>query len=99
MKGFSDYHHDQLDEGLVRSGAVALYASQGRNHGDKAVQHFRSAKQDLLKLTRQEDLDRKIDHMADALRSTLEGLIELRQQIGSVSAQVTSASVLDKNRR
>jgi hypothetical protein len=99
MKGFSDYYHDQLDEGLVRSGAVALYASQGRNHGDKAVQHFRSAQQALVRLKRQEELEQKVNLIADVLSSTLDGLIELRQQIGSVSAQVTSASVLDKKRR
>jgi|AntAceMinimDraft_11_1070367.scaffolds.fasta_scaffold02938_7 predicted Zn-dependent peptidase len=98
MKGFADYHHDQLDEGLVRSGAVSMYASRGRTHGDKAVQHFRSAKQELLKLKRQEELDQKINIMADVLSSTLDGLIELRQQIGSISAQVTSSTILDKNR-
>lgn len=99
LKRFADFNNERLDEGIVRSGAVSMFANSGRKHGDNAAQHFRFAKQELLKLKRLDDIERKIDMMAASLDATLDGLIELRHQIGSISAQVTSAAILNKDRR
>ena len=46
MMTFKEFliEQERLEERLIRKGAVATYAAQGKRHGDKAVQHYRDAK-------------------------------------------------------
>lgn len=83
----------ELDEGLVRKGAVALYAAQGKRNGDEAVRHYQQVKQALLTKTKK-DTDQKVDALVQAMSSMADGMIATRMQIGSVSAQVTAYSSL-----
>lgn len=94
MIGFKQFlvaQHD-LDEGLVRKGAVALYAAQGKRNGDEAVRHYQQVKQALLAKTKK-DTDQKVDAIVQAMSSMADGMIATRMQIGSVSAQVTATSL------
>lgn len=95
MIGFKQFLIAQygLDEGLVRKGAVALYAAQGKRNGDEAVRHYQQVKQALLARTKK-DTDQKVDALVQALSSMADGMIATRMQIGSVSAQVTAYSSL-----
>ena len=95
MIGFKEFILAQpnLDEGLVRKGAVALYAVQGKRNGDEAVRRYQQAKQVLLAKTNK-DTDQKVDALVQALSSMADGMIATRMQIGSVSAQVTAYSSL-----
>jgi hypothetical protein len=95
MKTFRQHINERLlDESVVRKGAVAVYASQGRNHGDRAVQHYRSAQRLLTTNIQGKDATQKIDLLMASMIQIVEGLISSRQQLGSVSAQITSLSVL-----
>lgn len=95
MIGFRQFLVAQydLDEGLVRKGAVALYAAQGKRNGDEAVRHYQQVKQALLAKTKN-DTDQKVDALVQAMSSMADGMIATRMQIGSVSAQVTAYSSL-----
>ena len=95
MIGFKQFLIAQygLDEGLVRKGAVALYAAQGKRNGDEAVRHYQQVKQALLAKTKK-DTNQKVDALLQALSSMADGMIATRMQIGSVSAQVTAYSSL-----
>lgn len=97
MIRFKEFCENQLDENLVRNGSVAAYALQGKRHGDSAVQYYNHGK-DLLVLSSQEKaFHQKLDRLAAALVSTLNGMIDTRKQLGAISAQVT-ASVISNRR-
>ena len=96
MKGFKAFltERQKLDEGIVKKGAVAAYALQGRKHGNDAVRSYNRAKQTLRAVTNAKSNDTKVDAFTRAFIDLLDGLVSQRQQIGSVSAQVTSLTVL-----
>ena len=100
MKGFRQHIADrQLDETLVRKGAVASYAAQGKRYGDQAATSYGRARYELQRSAKAEVVDVKIDHMTTALLHVIDGLIATRTQIGAISAQVTSHSLLTGSSR
>ena len=96
MKSFRTFIAEQqgLDEAVVKKGAVAAYALQGRKNGNIAVQIYNKAKQALRAAINAKSTDIKIDALTKALIDLLDGLISQRHQVGSVSAQVTALTVL-----
>ena len=94
MIGFRAYLEEiqGLEEGIVRKGAVALYALKGKRNGDEAVRHYQQAKQALTPKAKK-DTDQKVDALSQALSSMADGMIATRMQIGSVSAQLTAANI------
>lgn len=96
MKSFKTFmmEQEQLEEAIVKKGAVAAYALQGRKHGNNAVKSYNRAKQALRAVVNAKSTDEKVDALVLALIDLLDGLVAQRQQIGSVSAQVTSTSLL-----
>jgi ribosomal protein S7 len=81
-----------LEESIVRKGAVALYALQSKRHGDEAVRHYQAVRQALALISKKAP-DQKVDILAQAMTSLADGLTATRQQIGSVSAQLTASSL------
>lgn len=97
MMRFSEFHEVyRLEESVVRKGAVAAFALQGRRHGDDAVHHFKNAKTTLRKsaVPDSERDSEDLIQLKKVIASTIDGLISMRLQIGSVSAQITSQSTL-----
>ena len=83
-----------LDEAVVKKGAVAAYALQGRKNGNNAVRSYNKAKQTLKTSVNSTTLDQKADKLLSAIMHLLDGLVATRKQIGSVSSQVTSSTVI-----
>ena len=83
-----------LDEAVVRKGAVAAYALQGRKNGNNAVRSYNKAKQTLKTSVNSSTLDQKAEKLLSAIMHLLDGLVATRKQIGSVSSQVTSSKVI-----
>jgi hypothetical protein len=96
MKSFKTFmiEQQQLEEAAIKKGAVAAYALQGRKYGNNAVRSYNRAKQTLRAFANVKSTDPKVDALSRAIIDLLDGLVAQRQQIGSVSAQVTSASLL-----
>ena len=96
MKSFKNFMAEQqdLDEAVVRKGAVAAYALQGRKNGNNAVRSYNKAKQTLKTSVNSSTLDKKADKLLSAIMHLLDGLVATRKQIGSVSSQVTSSKVI-----
>ena len=100
MKSFRQHVADrQLDETLVRKGAVASYAAQSKRYGDQATTSYGRVRYELQRSAKTEVVDAKIDHMVTALLHVIDGLIATRNQIGAISAQVTSHSLLTGSSR
>jgi len=96
MKGFKNFimEQEQLEEAMIKKGAVAAYALQGRKHGNNSVRSYNKAKQTLRAVKDVKSTNQKVDVFSKALIDLLDGLISQRKQIGSVSAQVTTLTVL-----
>ena len=94
MMTFRQFYESRMNEGLVGKAAVAGYALQGKRHGDAAVSDYRRARQSLQQVTMKKSTDAKVDALALAFSELLNGLTAQRNQIGSVSAQVTAVSLL-----
>jgi len=82
-----------LNEKVVRKGAVAAYALKGKRFGDNAERKFKAAQKSFIGYGTK-DAESRIDSIASAISSMADGLADTRQQIGSVSAQITSLSLL-----
>ena len=93
MKSFREHQEETLDENLLRKGAVSAYAARGKRHGDNAVQSFRSAKRSLQHFDKATSPEEQTLRVATALDQMLDGMIELRNQLGAVSAQITASAV------
>lgn len=95
MKSFKEHIEvEQLEERIIRKGAVAAYASSGKRHGANAVKSYQTAKRLLTTNIESKSTEEKVDIIVAALVQISDGLISNRQQIGSVSAQVTAVSLL-----
>lgn len=96
MKSFQEFilEQGQLDERFARKGAVGAYALLSKRHGDAAVKSYNKAKQELRFIVGKSSPDDKVDTITLALIDLLDGLSSQRQQIGSLSAQVTALSLL-----
>jgi uncharacterized protein YcaQ len=96
MKSFKTFmiEQEQLQEAIVKKGAIAAYALQGRKHGNNAVKSYNRAKQALRTVVNAKSTDQKVDVLTRALIDLLDGLVATRQQIGSISAQVTASTVI-----
>ena len=96
MKSFKTFmiEQEQLEEAIIKKGAVAAYALQGRKHGNNAVRSYNKAKQTLRAAVHAKSTDPKVDAVVIGLIDLLDGLVAQRRQIGSVSAQVTAIGVL-----
>jgi hypothetical protein len=62
--------------------------------GRYPVRSYTKAKQTLQAATNAKSTDMKVDALTRALIDLLDGLVSQRQQIGSVSAQITSSNIL-----
>lgn len=95
MKSFREHLAGRsVHEAVARKGAVTAYAAQGRNHGDRAVQNYREAKRLLTINMKGKDSDEKIELMMNAIALMADGMTSTRQQIGSISAQITALSLI-----
>ena len=96
MKSFKAFvvEQQQLKEGIVKKGAVAAYALQGRKHGNNAVRSYNRAKQTLRALANAKSTDQKVNALVLSFIALLDGLVAQRQQLGSMSAQLTAVSLL-----
>ena len=82
MKSFQSLQVE-LDERVVRNGAVAAYGMNARREGDAAVQSYRRSQQRLLDGGKDVSSEQRLIRIEDALDALLDGLVKQRAQIGS----------------
>jgi hypothetical protein len=104
MMGFKDFMNDEdllndedLQEGrLVRKGLGLLYSRQSKTFGDKSVQHFNRVKQELSKPVPDGDLDQRLDKLEKGFIELSQGMVQLRNQIGSLVSMVNISILLSE---
>ena len=63
MKSFKAFiiEQQQLEEAVIKKGAVAAYALQGRKHGNNAVKSYNRAKRTLKVAVNAKGTDQKVE--------------------------------------
>lgn len=102
MKSFDQFlaEQEQLEEGLVRVGAITSYGAQSRKYGDEAVRAFRNGQQALRAVTREETVEARLERIENALEALFDGLMAQRKQIGAgVAVDVAGHMLAAKTRK
>ena len=104
MKSLVDHMTEQedLEERLLRTGAIATYSARSRKEGEGSVRAFKQGQQALRKGGPDVDLEDRIKRIEQSLDHLFDGLIAQRQQIGAgVAVDVVghSLSAKQKTRR
>jgi len=84
MMSFKQYLMAQpLEEGFMRSAALLGWSNKSKLDGDRSVAAFQAGKRALLAVKSSDTLDDQVKRSQAALALLFDGLISLRQQIGS----------------
>ena len=88
MMSFKQYlaESERLNEGYIRSAALLAWSNKSKVDGDKAADAFRAGKRALAFTTLSDTPEVQMQRTQDALALLFDGLISLRQQIGSTVA-------------
>ena len=74
---------EELEERLLRTGAIATYGARARKEGDASVRAFKQGQQALRKGGPDVDLEDRLKRIEQSLDHLFDGLIAQRQQIGA----------------
>ena len=85
MKSFEEFliEHEQLEEGIIRTGAIASYGAQSRKYGDEAVRAFRRGQEALRRGAGELTAEERLARIESALDALFDGLIKQGSQIGA----------------
>ena len=85
MKSLVEHIAEQenLEERLIRTGAIATYGARSRKEGEDSVRAFKQGKQALRKGGPDVALEDRVKRIEQSLEHLFDGLIAQRQQIGA----------------
>ena len=85
MMSFSEHANEQaqLEEGIIRTGAITSYGAQSRKRGDEAVRVFKQGQQALKGGSYEQTVEERLERIEKALDALFKGLIKQREQIGA----------------
>ena len=94
-----DFEAEELEEGVVRSGALIAFSGKSKTHGDKAEKHFRDAITALNTAPSKGDaVEQRLIRLEKAIFALSAGLIEQRKQIGAgVAVNLTGHLLTNKS--
>ena len=99
MMSYSEHANEQaqLEEGIIRTGAITSYGAQSRKRGNEAVRAFKQGQQALRKGGADVGLEDRVKRLEQSLDHLFDGLIAQRQQIGAgVAVDVTGHTLTAK---
>jgi len=94
-----DFETEELEEGIVRSGALIAFSGKSKTHGDKAEKHFRDVMTALNTApAKGEAVEQRLIRLEKAIFALSTGLIEQRKQIGAgVAVNLTGHLLTNKS--
>jgi len=91
---------EELEERLLRTGALATYAARSRKEGEDSVRAFRQGQQALRKGGPDVSIEDRVKRIEQSLDHLFDGLIAQRQQIGAgVAVDVVGHGLAAKSQR
>ena len=97
---FSEHITEQedLEERLIRTGAIATYGARSRKEGDASVRAFKQGQQVLRKGSVDMNVEDRLKRIEQSLGHLLDGLIKQREQIGAgVAVDVAGHMLMAKS--
>jgi len=90
---------EELEEGIVRTGALVAFSGKSKTHGDKAEKHFRDAMTALNTAPSKGDaVEQRLLRIEKAIFALSAGLIEQRKQIGAgIAVNLTGHLLTNKS--
>ncbi len=91
---------EELEEGIVRSGALIAFSGKSKTHGDKAEKHFRDAITALRNApsSKETPIEQRLVKLENAIFHLSAGLIEARKQIGAgIAVDLTGHLLTNKS--
>jgi len=90
---------EELEEGIVRSGALIAFSGKSKTHGDKAEKHFRDAMTALNTAPAKGDaVEQRLIRLEKAIFALSAGLIDQRRQIGAgIAVDLTGHLLTNKS--
>ena len=94
-----NFETEELEEGIVRSGALIAFSGQSKTHGNKAEKHFRDAITALNTASAKGDpIEQRLIRLEKAIFALSAGLIEQRKQIGAgIAVDLTGHLLTNKS--
>ena len=90
---------EDLEERLLRTGAIATYGARSRKEGEDSVRAFKQGQQALRKGGPDIALEDRVKRIEQSLDHLFDGLIAQRQQIGAgVAVDVAEHMLAAKTR-
>lgn len=74
---------EELEERLLRTGAIAAYGAKARKEGDDSVRAFKQGQQALHRGGADVGLEERVKRIEQSLDHLFDGLVAQRQQIGA----------------
>ena len=91
---------NELEERLLRTGAIATYGAKAKKEGDDSVRAFRQGQQALRKGGPDVSIEDRVKRIEQSLDHLFDGLIAQRQQIGAgVAVDVVGHGLAAKSQR
>ena len=91
---------EELEERLLRTGAIATYGARARKEGDASVRAFKQGQQALRKAMSDNTVEGRLERIEKSLDALFVGLIKQRQQIGAgVAVDVAGHMLAAKARK
>lgn len=88
---------DDLQEGVLRTGAILVAANASRRAGDDAQRAFETGIRKLRQPIPDADIENQINQLRDIIGSLLTGMIHMQKQIGNhTSADVAGHLLTSK---
>ena len=81
---------------VIRAGATLVFASKVREQGRRVEAHMKSAQGDFQKAKREEEIDKKINHLLDGLDELSQGVTDMRYMMGNMSGIALSAALISE---
>lgn len=75
-----------LNEGILKTGAIALAGNKSRQAGIRAERAYNQARSKLKSGNKDESLDDKLERVQEVMDDILVGLIAARYQLGHATA-------------
>ena len=94
-----DFETEELEEGIVRSGALIAFSGKSKTHGDKAEKHFRDVMTALNTApAKGEAVEQRLIRLEKAIFALSTGMIEQRKQIGDgIAVNLTGHLLTNKS--
>ena len=87
---------EQLEEGILRTGAALLYGNKAKTDGDKIVRAAQTARGFFDKASKEQGLEKKVQLLAEGLENLSVGMIYTRMMLGNITGVGVSGAVFSE---